>query len=66
MFQNMGIWDWIIILAIVLIFFGGDRLPELARSLGKSISSFKRGIKEGEEEFKRTLENPDDPSHPKS
>ena len=47
MFQNMGVWDWGIILVIVLVLFGGKRLPELARSLGKAISEFKKGIKEG-------------------
>ena len=60
MFQNMGIWDWAIILIIVLVLFGGKRLPELARSLGKSISSFKQGMKEGEEELKKDLEDKQD------
>ncbi|MBI1979610.1 MAG: twin-arginine translocase TatA/TatE family subunit [Elusimicrobia bacterium] len=53
MFQNIGVWDWIIILVIVLVLFGGKKLPELSRSLGKSISAFKKGIKEGEDELKK-------------
>ena len=61
MFQNMGIWDWVIILAIVLVLFGGNRLPDLAKSLGKSISSFKKGVKEGEDELKQSLEDKKDP-----
>ena len=60
MFQNMGVWDWVIIFAIVLVLFGGKRLPELAKSLGKSLSSFKRGIKEGEDDLKSSLENKDE------
>ncbi len=52
MFQNIGIWDWIVILLIVLVLFGGKKLPELSRSLGRSISLFKKGLKEGEEEIK--------------
>ncbi len=56
MFQNMGFWDWVIILGIVLIFFGG-RLPDVARSLGKSISLFKKGLKEGEDELKKSIED---------
>jgi sec-independent protein translocase protein TatA len=50
--QNFGLWDWAIILAIVLVLFGGKRLPELAKSLGKSIAEFKKGMKQGEEENK--------------
>ena len=61
MFQNIGITDWVIILAIVLILFGGKRLPELAKSLGKSISAFKKGVKEGEDELKKTLEDKSNP-----
>lgn len=61
MFSNVGVWDWVIILLIVLVLFGGKRLPELAKSLGKSISAFKRGIKEGEEEFKKGLDEKDEP-----
>jgi sec-independent protein translocase protein TatA len=33
--------DWIIILVIVLLFFGGKKLPELARGLGKGVREFK-------------------------
>lgn len=60
MFQNMGVWDWGIILVLVLVLFGGKRLPELARSLGKSISEFKKGIREGEQEIKQALEDKKD------
>jgi sec-independent protein translocase protein TatA len=39
-----GGWDMIIILVIVLILFGANRLPDIARGLGESIENFKRGI----------------------
>lgn len=57
MFQNIGFWDWVIIFGVVLVLFGGKRLPELAKSLGKSLSSFKKGIREGENELKQNLED---------
>ncbi len=44
--------EWIFILVVVLLFFGGKRIPELARSLGKGITEFKRGIKEVDAEIK--------------
>jgi sec-independent protein translocase protein TatA len=48
MLGNIGWAELLIILAIVLLIVGGKKLPELARSLGKSIKSFKDGVKEGE------------------
>ena len=55
MFQNIGFMDWGIILFIFLMLFGGKKLPELATSLGKSISAFKKGIRDGEEELRKDL-----------
>jgi sec-independent protein translocase protein TatA len=40
--------EWIVIGAVVLLLFGAKKLPELARSLGKSSREFKRGLQEGE------------------
>ena len=45
---------------IILVLFGGKRLPELAKSLGKSISTFKKGLKEGESELKKGLDEDSD------
>ena len=42
-----GGWEWIIILAIVLLLFG-NRLPSVLRNLGSGITQFKRGLKDGE------------------
>ena len=65
MFQNMGVWDWFILLGLGLLLFGSKRLPELAKSLGRSVSALKQGMKEGEEEYRRFLEKPP-PSDPPS
>jgi sec-independent protein translocase protein TatA len=46
--MNLGPTELIIILAIVLLLFGSRKLPDLARSLGKSQREFKKGIQEAE------------------
>lgn len=46
---NIGPWQWLILLVIALLLFG-RRLPEVGRSLGRSIVEFRKGIKGIEEE----------------
>ncbi len=45
-----GGWEWIIILVVILLLFGGSRLPQLAKSLGQSKRAFKEGLDDAEEE----------------
>jgi sec-independent protein translocase protein TatA len=48
---GLGYQELLIILVIVLVLFGANRLPELARSLGSSVKEFKKGVNEaGKEE----------------
>ncbi len=49
---GLGPTELIIILVILLILFGGSRLPSLAKGLGESIRSFKQGVNEETEEPK--------------
>ena len=51
LFQNMGIWEWVIIFLVVLLLFGGKKIPELMKGLGKGVRSFKEGVKEVEKEI---------------
>ncbi len=41
---GLGYQELLLILVIVLILFGANRLPELARSLGSSVKEFKKGV----------------------
>lgn len=45
-----GGWEWIVILFIVLLLFGGRKLPDLASSVGKSIKEFRRSTQEADED----------------
>jgi sec-independent protein translocase protein TatA len=45
-----GGMEWIIILLIVLVLFGANRLPQLAKGMGESIRNFKQGMAEAEAE----------------
>jgi sec-independent protein translocase protein TatA len=47
---GLGYQELLIILVIVLILFGANRLPELAKSLGASVKEFKKGITEAKAE----------------
>ncbi len=51
---RIGLPELVIILFIVVLIFGANRLPQLATGLGKSIRSFKDGMKEGEDENKNS------------
>jgi sec-independent protein translocase protein TatA len=44
---GLGPAEIILILFVLLLFFGKDRLPELARSIGKSFRELKNGVSEG-------------------
>lgn len=49
MFRQIGAPELLVILVVVLLFFGASRLPGLARSLGQSAKEFKKGLDEGSE-----------------
>ena len=61
---NIGNSELLIILVIALILFG-SRLPDVARSLGKSVNQFKRGLKDVEDDL-NAPEQPAAPAPPKS
>lgn len=54
--DGLGAPEMVLIFIVVLVLFGGQKLPEFARGLGKSIREFKKAAAGVEEEFKRALE----------
>jgi sec-independent protein translocase protein TatA len=55
--QNMNAPEIIMIVAVILLFFGAKRLPELTRSMGKSIGEFKRAKDEIENDVRSAIES---------
>lgn len=45
-----GGMEWILIALVVLLLFGGKKIPELAKGLGSGIKNFKNAVKEDEKE----------------
>ena len=45
---GIGFQEILLVALIVLLFFGGKKIPELMKGLGKGVKSFKDGMKEGD------------------
>ena len=48
---NFGFWEILIVLLVVLLLFGGKKIPELMKGIGQGISNFKKGIKEDSDDI---------------
>ncbi|HET8709141.1 MAG TPA: twin-arginine translocase TatA/TatE family subunit [Candidatus Saccharimonadales bacterium] len=62
MFTQFGILDFgapelLIILAIVLLLFGGKKLPQLSKSVGESMRELRKGLNSGDDKKRQTEEN---------
>ncbi len=61
--DSLGGPELMLVLVVVLIFFGGEKMPEFARGLGKAIREFKKAAGDVEQEFKRAIDEiPEKPS----
>ncbi len=43
---GFGVWEVILVLALIILFFGGKKIPELARGVGSAIRNFKGEVKQ--------------------
>lgn len=69
--MNLGASEILLVVLIILLLFGGQRLPELARSLGKGLSEFRRATQQIQREISNplldsSLDNPATPTKPAS
>ena len=54
---GLGGWEIVLILAVVLIFFGAKRLPELAKGLGSGLNEFKKATREVSDELQNAADD---------
>lgn len=54
LFGNIGLPEALIIFVVVLLLFGGKKIPELMHGLGKGVAGFRKGLNEIENEIKTT------------
>lgn len=55
--MGIGFLEALLIIVIALVFFGGKKLPQLGKSLGESIRSFKEGMNETDDKNKKNDKN---------
>lgn len=59
--MNLGMTEIIIIAIVVLVLFGGKKLPELMHGVGKGIRDFKKGMNGIEDDIKKDIDLNDTP-----
>lgn len=57
---NLGMTEILIIAFVVLLLFGGKKIPELMRGIGKGVSSFKQGMNDIQDEITRPVNDKND------
>ncbi len=59
--MGLSIWQILIIVGVILLLFGGRKIPQLMKDMGSGITSFKKGLKEGSDEEGKTAAKPGEP-----
>ena len=57
---SVGMPEVLLIVLVVLLLFGGKKIPELMKGLGKGIRSFKDGMKDVENQIDKAVNEPDE------
>ena len=57
-----GTWEIVAIVAVIVLLFGGKKIPELMKGVGKGVKSFKEGMNEVEKEVKEAESKADEPA----
>lgn len=54
--------EWVTIALLILLLFGGKKIPELMKGLGKGVKSFKDGVNEAKEEINKAKDDIEEPA----
>lgn len=57
---NLRGWQFIIVILVILLLFGGKKIPEMMRGLGKGVASFRQGLDEARKEMNKTVDPDED------
>jgi twin arginine-targeting protein translocase, tatA/E family len=57
---NLRGWQFIIVILVILLLFGGKKIPEMMRGLGKGVASFRQGLDEAKKEMNKTVGSDED------
>lgn len=60
---GFGVWEVLLVLVVILIFFGARKIPELAKGMGKGIKEFKNATQDDEKDEKDENEQEDKQGH---
>ena len=52
LFGSLGFWEILLIVLVIVLLFGGKKIPELMHGVGKGVKSFKKGMQEVEDNIK--------------
>lgn len=52
-----GVWQIALLIVVIVLFFGGKKIPELMRGVGKGIGEFKKGMREGQDDEDNSKSN---------
>ena len=56
---SLGFWEILLIVLVILLLFGGKKIPELMKGMGKGVRSFKEGMDEVKDEIEKPLQDID-------
>jgi len=62
----LGVWEVVVIALVIILLFGGKKIPELMKGLGKGVKSFKEGMSEVEGEISSIKKEIESPAQPKN
>ena len=61
----IGTWELVLIILVIVLIFGGKKIPELMKGVGKGVKSFKEGMNEVEEQIPPNLPPPSPMKRPR-